>query len=1689
MRLRNLLLTSTALLALAIAPAAAGPDAPVVVGGSATISGSGTATTTINQTSKSTIINWNTFNIGVGETTTFAQPSSSSVALNRVVGGLGPSQIYGTLNANGYVFVINRDGVLVGPSGVINTAGFLASTIDISNTNFMAGRYNFNIAGRPDASIVNLGRITATSGGFAALVAPGVRNSGTITATLGTVALASGNSFTLDLYGDRLIQLSPTDQIANQVIDVATGRPLASLVTNDGRLSANGGRVELTAAAARAVVDSVINTSGVIEANSVGTRNGRIVLGAATADSKPTGAPTQTVRISGTISAAGKQKGTKGGSVVVTGENIQVTGAKIDVSGDAGGGKVMLGGDWGGGNPTLGLVTNPSATLESYRIANATTLSVDATTTIDASARNSGNGGKVILWSESQTTFAGTIFARGGDSSGNGGFVEVSSKGGLSFSGTVDTRAPNGRNGTLLLDPEDIVVGSDGTMTVAALQAALAGGNVVLSTGPGNGNGDITVAEAVSWSGSSSLTLNAYRNIAIIAGLTNTGGAAVTLRADSTGIGAGTVGFGNGAQISTAGAVSIFYNPTAPKDCVCGGKYENPHDYTSNVTGGGTLTAYMLVNTFADLQAIGANATTLGGTYALGRDINADNMAPIGGAGSPFSGLFDGQGHIISNAIIAPTASGVDNIGLFGAIGATGTVRNLNLTDFAVSANPNVSGPGQFVGVLAGQNAGTISNVNVTNSTVTGLNMTGVIAGGLVGQNGIFGPGIQQVAGSISNSSATGVTVTVGDGCSGDCSGGFNIAGGLVGSNAAGSTITGSYATGAVSGGAASFVGGLVGQNGVTIPQIEGPPVASIGTINSSYANVAVTMTGAFSAAGGLVGSNAQGSTITNSQAFGAVTSTAQDVAFAGGLVGLNAGTVTSTTQPGPGSACAIGALFSCATGNVGAPGAAWLSAGGLVGENSGQIERSFATGNVQTGDNGKAGGLVGGNILCEQCFGQSAPATIVNSWASGNVTVGAASKAGGLVGANEGTITTSAGGTITHATGNVTGGDSSILGGFAGTNLGAISLAYAAGNVTGGNSVVAGGFVGLNGDSINQTYARGAVTGSNSSYLGGFVGINATINVGTMTGSITQSYALGPVAGGNEVVAAAFAALNRGIFDQTYAVGLVTAGTGSTTGGLVAANSLNLPGSIGEQFWVLPVGTVTNSYWDRQTTGQETSAGGTALDTAVLAGGVPPGLDPTTWSHGSYPHLVNLGPQDTTPGSPVLPPLSGQPQTPPSQLLIVQSNPINAPAPPPNLVNTQSINQPQQQQQGQPTPQTASINNPIQLDVGAGRYFFLPPPEETRLVQDEVVIQLPCNTPQQTLDDAFAQFTVLSSQCLATSNVAIYRLRIGSGQSVAGAVRALASKRIIVAGQANYLYALGQDTVGPDLAGEPLQGDSGQYVLEKLRLGDILRRVRATNIPIAVIDSEIDATHPDLAGAVVDRYDATGVEEKPHAHGTGMAGAIASHRRLLGTAPGARLLAIHAFSTQATSPQSTTFNILKGLDHAVTSGARIVNMSFAGPRDPTIERALKAAYDKGVVLIAAAGNAGPRSPPLFPAADKHVIAVTATDIDDQLFTGATRGSHIAVSAPGVDILVPAPEGTYQMTTGTSVATAHVSGIVGLMLERNPRLTPDDVRRILTASAKRLGPNDQFGAGLIDPTKALQLAAPRSVEASPPARR
>ncbi len=273
----------------------------------------------------------------------------------------------------------------------------------------------------------------------------------------------------------------------------------------------------------------------------------------------------------------------------------------------------------------------------------------------------------------------------------------------------------------------------------------------------------------------------------------------------------------------------------------------------------------------------------------------------------------------------------------------------------------------------------------------------------------------------------------------------------------------------------------------------------------------------------------------------------------------------------------------------------------------------------------------------------------------------------------------------------------------------------------------------------------------------------------------------------------------------------------------------------------------------------------------------------------------------------------------------------------------------------------------------------------------------------------------------------------------------------------------------------------SHQYVRDKLQLAGVHALARGKNVPIAVIDSGIDAHHPDFNGAAIERYDATGAESAPHPHGTGVVGAIVAQHKLMGVAPNARILAIRVFPAQPNDAESEASprDILKALDWAVRNNVRIVNMSFAGPRDPMLERAFKAAYDKGVILIAAVGNGGPHAPALYPAADPHVIAVTATDSNDRLFWNANRGAHVAIAAPGVDVLTAAPRGSYQVTTGTSVAAAHVSGVVALMLERNPALTAAEVRNILTSTAKPLGSAQQFGAGLIDPVRAVKLAQPR----------
>ena len=409
----------------------ANPTGGTVVAGQATISAPDPSTLIVNQGSDKAIINWDNFGINAGETTRFQQPDTQSVTLNRDFSG-DPSQIMGSLEANGRVFLINRSGVLFGRNSRVDTAGLVASTHDITDDNFLGGNYLFDQQGEAGASVVNLGNITIADQGLAAFVGPSVRNDGAIVARLGTVELASANGFTLDFNGDQQLTLfveNPVDQVGYTI----DGERIENLVENQGRIEADGGLVVLSAVAARGVVNDVINHDGVIQANSVGVRNGKIIL---------SGGDEGVVRVYGSVSATGGDRGETGGHIEITGDKVGLfDGADVDASGHSGGGTALVGGDYQGRGDT------PTADF-TYVAANAR---------VSADAQETGDGGKAIVWADDTTRAYGTVTATGGAQAGDGGFIEVSGKASLDIAGLqVDASAANGSGGEVLFDPGDI---------------------------------------------------------------------------------------------------------------------------------------------------------------------------------------------------------------------------------------------------------------------------------------------------------------------------------------------------------------------------------------------------------------------------------------------------------------------------------------------------------------------------------------------------------------------------------------------------------------------------------------------------------------------------------------------------------------------------------------------------------------------------------------------------------------------------------------------------------------------------------------------------------------------------------------------------------------------------------------------------------------------------------------------------------------------------------------------------------------------------------------------------------------------------------------------------------------------------------------------------------------------------------
>lgn len=419
----------------------------------------------VNQATKNAVLNWNNFSIGKGGSVHFE--NANGATLNRVTGNL-PSSIDGRLSATGSLYLVNRNGVIIGSEGVINAAGFMATTLNVRDDEFMAGG-GLHFFGDSRAGIVNLGSIQANSGNVS-LVAHSVRNDGTIRAPQGSAELLAGQE----------VFLASPDAPALLVSLGEGGTSSEDGVTNTGLIEAAQARLQ---AANGNLYGLAINQSGVIHATGVSNKDGRIVL---TADG-------------GTV----RQDG------VLTAQNS-----------NGSGGEILVGGDYQGKNAA---------------VANATRTEVTANARMNASATAAkGDAGRVIVWADEDTKFAGRIAARGGDKGGDGGFVEVSGKRTLDFrpDAPIDLSAKNGKTGTVLLDPDEMTVVDTVTganqIAAATVEAGLASASYIINTSnfdPTSGSRNINVNSDIAWSNANTLTLKSGNAINIDANITASNGA------------------------------------------------------------------------------------------------------------------------------------------------------------------------------------------------------------------------------------------------------------------------------------------------------------------------------------------------------------------------------------------------------------------------------------------------------------------------------------------------------------------------------------------------------------------------------------------------------------------------------------------------------------------------------------------------------------------------------------------------------------------------------------------------------------------------------------------------------------------------------------------------------------------------------------------------------------------------------------------------------------------------------------------------------------------------------------------------------------------------------------------------------------------------------------------------------------
>ncbi|ECK6130465.1 filamentous hemagglutinin N-terminal domain-containing protein [Salmonella enterica] len=657
----------------AMALAADLPTGGQIVGGQGSISTSGNQMT-IHQQTQNMAANWHSFDIGKNNTVQFVQPNSSSVALNRVTGASG-SQIMGTLKANGQVFILNPNGVLFGKNARVDVGGLVASTKNISTTDFMKGQYTLSGSGNPGAQVVNQGSLTTSKGGYIVLAGERVSNSGTVTTPSGKTILAAGKTVTLQLDNGGLTSVSVNGSVVN------------ALVENQGLISATNGQVYLTAKGQDMLLNTVVNNSGTVEAKGLANRGGEIVLN---------GGDSGVVSQSGHL-LADSQTG-QGGKITLEGQNIHLAGGSLTTAtGKTGGGEVYVGGGWQG---------------QDSHIKNASKVVMDKAATVDVSATENGNGGTAVLWSDDYTNFRGTVLAKGGAKSGDGGRVETSSHRNLQASGAVDASARAGHGGEWLLDPTDVTIVGAGADT--GIDSATADGTDIFTPTSSGGQilnssivNQLNAGTSVTVKTSGTDTDGETGNITVNANIIKTAGtyAKLTLLADNN------ISTGDNVSIgATTGKLNLdlLAGNTTNNASISLGKFINISLNGGDLLADAGNSASGVSLTFMNNGKIKGGNVTLNLSRGLGGyayNVNADNDLTINGSVTGSTGW---------GAVLGFTAGGKL------AMNSPGSI--------SLQANDPGNGGGRVLisgdkGVTLNAAAGTVT-LNAAKAATNGVNIT-----------------------------------------------------------------------------------------------------------------------------------------------------------------------------------------------------------------------------------------------------------------------------------------------------------------------------------------------------------------------------------------------------------------------------------------------------------------------------------------------------------------------------------------------------------------------------------------------------------------------------------------------------------------------------------------------------------------------------------------------------------------------------------------------------------------------------------------------------------------------------------------------------------------------------------------------------------------------------------------------------